>query len=48
MTTFTSNGSARVFEDAKGIQIEFDSSDMFQAPRGFEMRPFRHWGQWHA
>ena len=37
MTTFTSNGSARVFEDAKGIQIEFDSSDMYvQAPRGFE------------
>lgn len=29
MTTFTSNGSARVFEDAKGIQIEFDSSDMY-------------------
>ena len=29
LTTFSSNGTTRVFEDAKGIQIEFDSSDMY-------------------
>lgn len=29
LTTFTSAGSTRVFEDSKGVQIEFDSSDMY-------------------
>jgi len=29
LTTFSSHGTTRVFEDAKGIQIEFDSSDMY-------------------
>lgn len=29
LTAYTTNGTTRVFEDATGIQVEFDSSDMY-------------------